>query len=172
MDEAPALGIYLNDHVAGAYGGVELARRIAQTHHACADGQVFQRLAADIAADRGELLDIMSRLGIKRRRYKSYGAWLVEKLGRLKLNGSLLRRSPLSTLVEFEALVLGVHGKAALWRTLRLVAEVDDRLDQVQLHRLAQRAGEQTQLLERWRMRAAETVFGVSAEQVGVAKEN
>ncbi|MGH3426331.1 MAG: hypothetical protein ACRD3Q_12525 [Terriglobales bacterium] len=167
MDEATALGIYLNDHVAGAYGGMELARRIARTHRACADGQDFQRLAADIAADRSELLGIMSRLGVKRQRYKSYSAWLAEKLGRLKLNGSLMRRSPLSTLLEFEALVLGVHGKAALWRTLRLIAEVDDRLDQVQLHRLAQRAGEQTQLLEQWRVRAAETLFGFQPNEPG-----
>jgi hypothetical protein len=41
-----------------------------------------------------------------------------EKAARLKLNGHLLARSPLSSLEELEMLRLGVEGKAAGWRTL------------------------------------------------------
>jgi hypothetical protein len=94
------LGIYLNDHLAGAAGGVELARRVANAHSGSEDGERLRRLADDIAADRGALLTIMRAAGVPIRRYKSLAVWTAEKAGRLKLNGRLLGRSPLSDLVE------------------------------------------------------------------------
>src|SRR5947208_4594190 len=51
------LGIYLNDHLAGATGGVELAHRMADSHHDPAQRMTLQRLAADIAHDRRALLE-------------------------------------------------------------------------------------------------------------------
>ena len=118
------LGIYLNDHLAGATGGVELARRVARSGDAADDG-VLRRLAAEIAADRDTLVEIMAALGVPVRGYKPYAAWIGEKAGRLKLNGHLLTRSPLSGLEELEMLRLGVTGKAAGWRTLRTLADRD-----------------------------------------------
>ena len=64
----------------------------------------------------------MAALGIPVRRYKVGAAWIGEKAGRLKFNGRLLARSPLSDLEELEMLRLGVEGKAAGWRTLRTLA--------------------------------------------------
>ncbi len=77
--------------------------------------------------DRDSLLAIMSAIGVSVRRYKVLGGWVLEKVGRLKANGHLLRRSPLSDLVEMEALVLGVQGKAAGFRALRSIAAGDPR---------------------------------------------
>ena len=71
----------------------------------------------------------MDALGIPVHAYKVYAAWIGEKAARLKLNGYLLARSPLSGLEELEMLRLGVEGKAAGWRTLRVLAETDTRLD-------------------------------------------
>ena len=76
------LGIYLNDHLAGATGGLELARRVARSSLMPADARVLQRLAAEIAADREALLKIMAALGIPARSYKRYAAWIGEKAGR------------------------------------------------------------------------------------------
>jgi hypothetical protein len=149
------LGIYLNDHLAGATGGVELARRLAGSHHDPAQRVTLQRLAADIAHDRRALLELMAVLGLPVRRYKLSAAWAAEKAARLKLNGSLLARSPLSSLEELEMLRLGVEGKAAGWRTLRALADADSRLDRDRLDRLMARAREQTGLLEELRIRAA-----------------
>src|SRR5579863_6891798 len=87
--EQALLGIYLNDHLAGATGGVELARRTAASHRGSEAGERLEQLAAELAADRASLLTIMTRLGVPARRYKAYAAWLAEKAGRLKLNGSL-----------------------------------------------------------------------------------
>jgi hypothetical protein len=149
------LGIYLNDHLAGATGGVELAHRMAGSHHDPDRRVTLQRLATDIAQDRRALLDVMATLGLPVRRYKLSAAWAAEKAARLKLNGSLLSRSPLSSLEELEMLRLGVEGKAAGWRTLRALADTDSRLNGGTLDGLMARAREQASLLEELRVRAA-----------------
>ena len=149
------LGIYLNDHLAGATGGMELARRVAGSHHDPAQRPTLRRLAADITQDRRALLDIMTVLGLPVRNYKLSAAWMAEKAARLKLNGRLLSRSPLSSLEELERLRLGVEGKAAGWRTLRTLAETDSRLNRGRLDELMARAREQADMLEELRVHAA-----------------
>jgi hypothetical protein len=155
------LGIYLNDHLAGATGGAELARRVAGSSRGAGDSRALQGLAAEVAQDRVALEDIMAALGIPVRAYKVYAAWIGEKAARLKLNGRLLARSPLSSLEELEVLRLGVEGKAAGWRTLRVLAETDPRLDQGRLDELISRARRQADLLEELRVRAAGEVIGL-----------
>jgi hypothetical protein len=149
------IGIYLNDHLAGATVGTELAHRIARNHDEVADRATLQRLAVDINADRRALLEIMALLGVPVRHYKTAAAWLGERAGRLKLNGRLRTRSPLSSLEELELIRLGVEGKAAGWRTLRELAESEPRLNQAWLDELLARARSQAELLEDLRVRAA-----------------
>jgi hypothetical protein len=153
------LGIYLNDHLAGAVGGVELARRAAHAHRSTGDGEQLRRLAADIAADRGALLAIMRSLEIPARRYKSLAGWMVEKVARLKLNGRLLSRSALSDLVELEGLLLGVEGKAAGWRTLLSIVGQEPELNAGQLRELLARADAQITLLEQLRITTVGELF-------------
>jgi hypothetical protein len=78
-------------------------------------------------------------------------AWTAEKLGRLKLNGRLVRRSPLSPFVELEVLETGIYGKLLLWHVLRerptpgsgavdldeLIVRAERQLAEVERHRLA-----------------------------------
>ena len=92
------LGIYLNDHLAGATLGVELAHRMARSHTGPGAGSTMERLAAEIAQDRSALQEIMAGLGVPARGYKVCAGWIGEKVGRLKLNGRLGSRSPLSNL--------------------------------------------------------------------------
>ena len=122
------LGIYLNDHLAGATGGAQLALRAAAAHRGQAvGGAALQQFAGEVGEDRAELIAIMRTLGIALRAYKIYAGWIGERAGRLKLNGHLLSRSPLSSLEELELLRLAVEGKAAGWRTLRTLADSDGR---------------------------------------------
>ncbi|MGN6176892.1 MAG: hypothetical protein ACTHPS_28650 [Streptosporangiaceae bacterium] len=153
------LGIYLNDHLAGATVGNELAHRTARSHRGREEADSLSRLATEIAQDRSALLNIMASLGITVRAYKIGAAWVGEKAGRLKLNGSLLARSPLSDLEELELLRLGVEGKAAGWRTLRAQADTDTRLDAGHLDELISRARSQVDQLEELRVRAAKRVI-------------
>ena len=97
----------------------------------------------------------MAVLGLPVRNYKLSAAWMAEKAARLKLNGRLLSRSPLSSLEELEMLRLGVEGKAAGWRTLRTLAETDSRLNRGRLDELMAGAREQAGLLEELRVQAA-----------------
>jgi hypothetical protein len=157
------LAIYLNDHLAGATGGVELAHRMTVWYPVPGQQVTLERLAADIAQDRQALLDLMTVLGMPVRRYKVGIAWAAEKAGRLKLNGSLLSRSPLSNLEELEMLRLGVEGKAAGWRTLRELAKADGRLRPGTLDELIARAREQARLLEELRVQAAAQLIGTGA---------
>ena len=158
QSEVGLLGIYLNDHLAGATAGTELAHRTARSHRDGKNGGTLRRLAAEVAQDRAALLDIMGALGIKVRRYKVGAAWIGEKAGRLKFNGRLFASSPLSNLEELEMLRLGVEGKAAGWRTLRTLADTDTRLDPGRLDELISRAGRQADLLEDLRIGAADQV--------------
>ncbi len=153
------LGIYLNDHLAGATAGAELARRMARSHRGREDSGPLNRLAAEIAQDRSALTDIMATLGVTVRAYKVGAAWIGEKAGRLKFNGHLLTRSPLSDLEELEILRLAVEGKAAGWRTLRARADTDARIDAGRLDELISRASRQVQELEELRVRAASRVL-------------
>ncbi|AXB48112.1 hypothetical protein [Amycolatopsis albispora] len=154
------LGTYLNDHLAGATAGVELIRRLTVAERATDYGPELRRLAAEIAEDRRSLLDLVERLDLPRARHKALLAWAGEKVTRLKLNGRLLFRSPLSRVVELETMRLGVEGKAACWRTLRQRAVGDSRLDVLELDRLLERAEEQSGTLERLRARAITEAFG------------
>jgi hypothetical protein len=161
--EPGLLGIYLNDHLAGATGGAELARRAAGAHGGEQAG-ALHRLAAEIAQDRAALLGFMATLGVPVRGYKVWAAWAGEKAARMKFNGHILSRSPLSSLEELEMMRLGVEGKAAGWRTLRVLAETDARLDAGRLDELISRARRQADLLEELRVSAANQVIGRGRE--------
>jgi len=163
--ERDLLGVYLNDHLAGATVGLELVRRMAASAKPGSDtATVMKRLVTDITADRSALLAMMAAVGVKIRGYKVLAAWAGEKAGRLKLNRHLFSRSPLSDLEETEMLRLGVEGKAAGWRTLRLVAERDGRLDAGQLDELLARATRQSDTLESLRVSIAERVLARGGE--------
>ena len=98
----------------------------------------------------------MERFGVKEDKLKSGAAFVGEKLGRLKPNAQLTGYSPLSRVVEIEMLALGVTGKLALWRSLRQVADADERLDPEELDVLAERAERQREGLEIQRLTAVE----------------
>jgi hypothetical protein len=153
------LAIYLSDHLAGATAGVELVRRTAAAQRSTARGPDLARLADEIAADREALLTVMRRLGAPVRPHKIAVGWLAEKAGRLKPNGTWVTRSPLSSVVELEGLLLGITGKLALWRTLRSLADRDGRLDAADLDRLIRVAVRQRDEVEAMRDQAAAEVF-------------
>jgi hypothetical protein len=154
------LATYLNDHLAGATAGRELVHRAARSNEGTPLGAFLRELAAEVEADRGVLEGIMSRLDVGQDRLKLGAAWLAEKVGRLKLNGQLIGYSPLSRLLELEALALGVHGKLAMWQALRSVAELEPGLRGTDFDGLTRRAQSQLRRLQRQRLAAATAALG------------
>jgi hypothetical protein len=151
------LAIYLNDHLAGATVGVELARRAARENAGSALGTFLKEtLLPEITADRETLQHLMAQLGVKRSRPKIAIAWAAEKAGRLKLNGEIRRYSPLSRLIELEGLAGGIEGKRALWLAL---AAADGAPAGFDFLALAERAASQRSRLEPHRLEAAATVL-------------
>lgn len=152
------LSIYLNDHLAGATAGTELARRAAGANRGSSLGETVRDLAKEIAEDRESLMRAMSELGIGRDPFKVAAGWTAEKFGRLKLNGQLTGYSPLSRVIELEGLHLGVTGKLELWRTLKTT--LPGGLQRVDLDELIRRAESQRRRLAPHRKAAVEEAFG------------
>lgn len=154
------LTIYLNDHLAAATGGVELARRAAGAERSSPLGPPLRALAEALGDDRDALRSVMGDLDVPVTSYKVYAGWVAEKVGRLKLNGSWVSRSSLSPVVEIEGLRLVVEHQAALWRTLQAQAVGDVRLDSARMDQQVTRWAEHAQVLERLRAQAAASAFG------------
>jgi hypothetical protein len=148
------IAIYLNDHLAAATGARELARRAAASNRRSEYGPFLDQLAQEIDEDREILLAIMRALGVRIDRLKVLAGWSAEKAGRLKLNGRLFGYSPLSRLVELEALAVGVYGKLALWRSLEQLDPERLTTAGAFLPELVQRAERQLDELEQHRRRA------------------
>ena len=74
------LATYLNDHLLGATGGTELARRAAGENEGSELGEFLADLAREIDDDRETLLAVMGELGVKADRLKVAAGWSAEKL--------------------------------------------------------------------------------------------
>ena len=172
MSETPAshalrnpelLGVYCNDHLASATGGIELVGRMLGTHKGDRFEEPLEQLLSELREEKAAYLAIMAALDIPVRQYKQLGVWLAEKVSRGKLNGRLLSRSPLSDLVEFEFLASGVRAKRSGFETLRIAADVEPRLPEGELDRLIDQAHRQYEWLTRTRREVAAEVFGGNA---------
>ena len=135
----------------GGRRGRRVAERVATTVGRDSGNDELRRVASEIRQDLVVLEGMMSRLGVEPDRVKDTFSRIAERLGRMKLNGRLLRRSPLSDLLELEILVVGITGKQALWVSLREIPSINiDELDQ-----LLERAEEQKRVVENARVAAA-----------------
>jgi hypothetical protein len=153
------LRIYLQDHLAGSTTGLELARRVRGENEGNEYGPPLAAIADELEADRRALQGIMEDFGFGGDTVKNVGAWAVEKVGRLKLNGQFTGYSPLSRMEELEALVTGITGKLGLWVALLQIAPEEPRLDADRLERLRERAESQRARVEELRERAARDTF-------------
>ena len=158
------IDVYLNDHLAGATFGADLARQL----EARTEGTDFQpemtRLAAEIEADLDTLTDLMERIGATRNPSKQVTAWVAEKASRLKLTGLTSGNDELGTFLSIEALSLGVEGKASLWTTLRELRGRYPELLSTDLDDLLQRAQRQRQVLEAERLAGARRSLTTDAD--------
>ncbi|WP_415939722.1 transaldolase family protein [Streptomyces sp. 039-1] len=98
--------IYLNDHYTGATGGLELLERAAAAKKGTGDEAVLTDLARQVGEDRDALARFMADLGVSVDRTKVALGWVAEKAGRLKTNGHLFSCSPLSDVLEAEAMLM------------------------------------------------------------------
>lgn len=153
------LTIYLNDHLAGSVAAYELAKRCRSSNRGTRLGSFLDGFMRDLEDEQELLRDLIRSFEGRPDRVKGTGAWVAEKVGRLKLNGQLTGYSPLSRLLEVEGLRLGVEGKLSLWRALKDLAPADSRLATTDFDALIKRAETHRDELEAHRVEAAERAF-------------
>ena len=150
------LRIYMNDHLTGASAGIQLARRAMK---AVPDGDRdrMRVIVDEIRDDRRALRALMQSLGLRRKRVRAALAAVATRFGAIKPNGRLIRRSPLSDVIELEGLCLGITGKLELWRTLENVLGTDN--GSFDFGALAERAKSQRRRVENFRRKAMQRAF-------------
>lgn len=112
------LSIYLNDHLVAFVAVRDVARRARRSNAGTSLGDYLLEVERELEGSRRELADVMGGLGVRRDPLKGVAAWAAEKAGRLKLNGHLVRYSPLSRVLELEGLVLAAEIEARTWAAL------------------------------------------------------
>ena len=151
------LETYLNDHLAGSTGALELLERLESQNTDMKPS--LAGLRADIESDQQELQAIMRRFGINESRTRKVGGWLADKLAQLKLRLDDKAGGPLRLFESLEILAVGIHGKSALWSALSAAAQTAPELQGIDYARLVQRADEQRRRVEVLRLEAAKAAF-------------
>jgi len=158
------LRIYMEDHLALIVAEAELANRCWRSNRKTPLGEFLKQLENEVKAQQSIVKDIIHRIGCKETvesRLKQSAAWMAEKLGRLKLNDSLLSYSDLSRVVELETLAAAAQERIALWDNLHAVEESDSRLQGITFSFFREQSQEHLDELKiRRRMAAVEAFLG------------
>lgn len=156
------LSIYLNDHLAGSEGALELLGHLEAAYTGTAVGDLLAGLRADIEADRQELEQLMQRLGIAASATRKVGGWLAEKAAYLKLKLDDKANGSMRLFEGLEGLGIGIHGKWSLWKALIAAGDSVPGLQGVDYERLAQRAEDQRARVELMRLEAAKVALATA----------
>ena len=148
------LQIYMNYHLAGMVGEVELAERCKGNNSGREVGDFLVQLLADVRTHQVVAKDVLKRVGGKEDSIKQGIAWLGEKMGRLKLNDSLTQYSELSRLLELEGLLLAAQLRLALWELLESILSPDPRFSDVQFATLREQARRHLETINSYRIAA------------------
>jgi hypothetical protein len=145
--DVDALSVYLRDHLAGSEAALAMLKRAASG----SDGAFYATLEKEIIEDQQALQGLLDHFGSEESLVKKAGAWISEKLSRVKLDDL---ENPLDRFELLEVLLLGVRGKQALWEAL--LHGVDQALlpADLALAALIDRAREQQDRIEARRLAA------------------
>jgi hypothetical protein len=156
MDE---LKSYLNDHLAGSVGALELLDRLIETYKTNQLGRFFSGLREEIEADQKKLQGLIDKLDAEESAVRKAGAWVMEKLSRPKIQLSESREGEMGLFLALEALALGIAGKQSLWRALAVASATASSLRVLDYADLEKRAVEQHARVETKRLEIAREVF-------------
>jgi hypothetical protein len=154
---------YLNDHLAGAAAGIQLAERCRDRDPESELGLVLQALVVEIEHD-GEVLERVIRvLGGSANPIKRATALGAERISSLRMWVPMIGPGSAESarLEEVEVLSLGIEGKRLLWAALAQLSSTDERLSGFPFPELKQRARSQRDRLERFRLRLAAEALGL-----------
>jgi hypothetical protein len=160
------LTVYLRGHHAGGHTALRRLREQAVSDPIDDRRAFLDALATEIDADLSTFQDVMARLGVRPSPLRNAAASTAAVLGRWFLRAERPGDAQ-AILIGLESLSLGIEGKAKLWRTLSEVSVTEPRLAGIDFAGLSERARNQRERLEPYRLAAAlEAQGGSSAPRV------
>lgn len=153
------LATYLDDHRAGAAAGRSLSRRMARENSDTGWAEKLAGLADEVEADDRTLGEVRRVLGVRGGLVKRALAKVAAGGARLKLNRRIVGYTPLSRVLEVEAMMAGVTAKKCLWAAMRSRGEVGDQTAQFDFASLERQALGQIELLKEFHEAAAKAAF-------------
>jgi hypothetical protein len=148
------LHVYLNDHLAGATAGVDLARQAAGRHDGEL-GEFFAQIADEISADYNTLSSIMDQMDAQHSGAKEVLAKAGSSISEAKFSGETLDDPEFGTFITLETLSIGVEGKVCMWKALKVVADDHPELSSADVDKLLERGQSQRDRLEAKRLEIA-----------------
>jgi hypothetical protein len=152
------LATYLNDHMAGSVAALELLDHLIKAYEGKPLEKFFKGLRDDVSADQEVLRKLLRRFS-KESVVRKAGAWIAEKISRVKIKASGERVGEMGLVQALEVLVLGITGKQLLWRALNASLGSSPLLRGADLSRLEERAIDQIERVEAKRLEAAREAF-------------
>ena len=149
------LEVYLNDHLAGATAGVNVAQQAAERHRSTELGPFYAEIASEIKADFDTFEGLMESLGVGKSATKTALAEVGSKLAELKFGDDDPDSPQLGDVVTLEALSIGVEGKLCMWKALVTVTDSYPALAALDLQALKERALDQRERIESKRLELA-----------------
>ena len=160
---AKSLSVYMNDALTRETLAIELVERAIRENTGTRLGAFLTLLSWELEEDRESLVRLMGDLGIRRKRGRVVLARLVEKLARARLGSS----SPVSNLVELEALQLQTEAKLDMWTALR--SRLGPHVEDIDVDELIRRTERQADELDRRRLAVAPTALTYRTQQYAAA---
>lgn len=153
------LARYINDHLAGAAGAVNLIADLADRQSDPLDRDFYESLRSKVESDRALLQDLLKRSGEEPGAFLQTVGALTEKVGRIKLLWEGMREGGLGQFEALEMLTLGIQGKRLLWRVLAERALDHPEWDGINFTELEAEARRQREAVEVRRRAAARDCF-------------
>lgn len=158
------IGIYLNDHLAGAAGGTVLVTKLAESTIDNAENLFFTDLKEKIERDRQLLTEMIIEAGLKVGTIRHSVGAVISRVGVWRMENDGLELGELGRFEMIELLAVGIHGKLLLWKTLEEVSSSYPTWSGRNFGSFVKEAAEQEAGIEIYRCREAAMVFGTFDE--------
>ena len=157
-----ALDTYLNDHMAGATAGTNLAKMASEEHQTDEHGPFFSEIYAAIQQDFETLKEVATALGVEQSAGKGALAEIGSKMMGPKFTAG--DDDELNAFITLETLSIGVEGKVCMWKALKTVESDYAGFKNFDLDDLLARAESQREKIEGQRQKIAPVALTHSAD--------
>ena len=159
MSDDAWLRLYLQDHAAVMAAARSLLQHNVDRHGSDEVRAALAGMVPQFDEDRVRLHDTMTAVGAEHSLVKETSAVLGKHLERHTPHRRESHRSPLSDVVDMEALTLALTATALGWSTLVAVAQDDHRIDEAGIRAALDRTLANRRQVENFRMRCIDAIL-------------